>query len=284
MRSEANEQAQGFEDLRRENAELRSELDRLRSRPPSFDLEHRAELKRVSIELEAAKGALEERESREDLILESATGFAILTTDPAGHVTAWNEGARRLFGWDEAEALGQDARMIFTPEDRAELAPEAEMQGALSQGQAEDERWHIRKDGSRFWASGLMMPLRGADGGTSGFLKIMRDRTKDVQADDARAALRAQADAFAARQTAILGQLAEGVIVTDAAGRITFVNKAAADIHGVERLDVEPEGYSDAYHLFMEERSPLPTSGSSAYSGGSARRDRVGGTLAHSPA
>jgi PAS domain S-box-containing protein len=118
-------------------------------------------------------------ESRLQAILDSATDYAIFTTDERGIVTSWNEGAWRLLGWHEAEIVSKDGRVIFTPEDRAEGIPEQEMQTASNDGRAEDERWHLRKDGSRFWGSGISMPLRG---GSSGFLKIMRDCTEHLHA------------------------------------------------------------------------------------------------------
>ncbi|WP_088343351.1 MULTISPECIES: PAS domain S-box protein [Rhodomicrobium] len=107
-------------------------------------------------------------------VIESATGFAIFTLDPAGAVSTWNTGAERLLGFAEDEILGKSAAIIFTPEDRANRIPEFEMATALDSGRAEDERWHQRKDGSQFWGSGLMMSLGS---GAEGFVKIMRDQT-----------------------------------------------------------------------------------------------------------
>src|SRR3954452_11341722 len=103
-----------------------------------------------------------------------------LTTDPDGRVTGWNKGAENLLGWAEAEALGMDARLTFTPEDRARGEPEAEM--AAAEGRAGNERWHLRKDGSRFWGSGVLVPLRGDH--ERGFLKVMRDRTARREGDE----------------------------------------------------------------------------------------------------
>jgi PAS domain S-box-containing protein len=107
------------------------------------------------------------------LIIESATDFAVFAQDRSGRVIQWNIGAERLTGYKEAEILGQSADVIFTSGDRAIGAPEQERLDALRNGRSEDERWHRRKDGSQFWGSGLMMPLRTGDG----FVKIMRDRT-----------------------------------------------------------------------------------------------------------
>lgn len=115
-------------------------------------------------------------------ILESATDYAILTLDEAGRVTSWNSGAEALLGWTAAEARGLDSRVLFTPEDRERRAPEAEMAEARKMGRAEDQRWHLRKDGSRFWGSGLLMPIR--DDVPPGFLKIMRDRTVQREASE----------------------------------------------------------------------------------------------------
>ncbi len=142
---------------------------------------------------EALNAALQASEGRLRLVLESATDFAIVTIDLDGHLTGWNIGARNILGWDEAEALGRDARMFWTPEDRAAGVPEAEMRVAREQGRAADERWHLRRDGSRFWASGEMMPLRGEDGTLFGFLKILRDRTEQRRAGEA---LRLRAEEF----------------------------------------------------------------------------------------
>lgn len=113
------------------------------------------------------------------LVFDSATDFAIFSMDRAGCVTSWNPGAQRLLGYCEADILGRDGDVIFTPEDRAAGAASLERQKALTDGRAEDDRWHMRKDGSRFWASGLMMPL--ADRGV-GFMKILRDRTLQREA------------------------------------------------------------------------------------------------------
>src|SRR3954452_15034704 len=112
--------------------------------------EPQAEIARLRRELEAARRDA----ARFHGILESAADYAILTTDPDGRVTGWNKGAENLLGWAEAEALGMDGRLTFTPEDRERGEPEAEMATAAAEGRAGNERWHQRKDGGRFWGSG----------------------------------------------------------------------------------------------------------------------------------
>ena len=114
-------------------------------------------------------------------ILDSAMDFAIIALDPDNKVTLWNPGAEKILGWTAEEMMGRSGELIFIPEDRAAGAVEAELTKAITNGRAEDERWHARKDGSRFWGSGLMMPLKNG----LGFLKIMRDQTGRRQAEHA---------------------------------------------------------------------------------------------------
>ncbi|MEG4284899.1 PAS domain S-box protein [Microcoleus sp. A006_D1] len=132
-----------------------------------------------------AEAALRDRETHLQLILDSAKDYAIITLDTGGHITSWNAGAERVLGYAEAQIVGRHGRIIFTPEDSAARKSELEMHLALTEGKGENERWHLRKDGSRFWGSGLVMPLRDAAGELQGFLKIMQDKTERRQAEEA---------------------------------------------------------------------------------------------------
>ena len=126
-------------------------------------------------------------------VIESAIDFAIVVSDLNGVVTNWNAGAERVFGWKASEIIGKPAALFFTPEDRAAGRVETEMELSIRDGRAPDERWHLRKDQSRFFASGEMMPLRSDDGTHRGYVKIVRDRTAQHQAD---ARLRQTEDRF----------------------------------------------------------------------------------------
>ena len=112
-------------------------------------------------------------------IVQSAVDYAVVSCDLQGYVTSWNEGARRVLGWSEAEMLGQRVHRFFAPEDVAAGIPEGEMAAAQREGRAHDERWHVRKSGQRFWASGELMPLRDDSRTVTGFVKILRDRTRE---------------------------------------------------------------------------------------------------------
>ncbi|MFP5393663.1 MAG: PAS domain-containing protein, partial [Gammaproteobacteria bacterium] len=114
-------------------------------------------------------------EERMRLVAASTKDYAIITTDKEGRITSFNSGAERIFGYSEEEVLGQPDAIIFTPEDRAARAPENEKLRARTEGRAEDERWHLRKDGSRLYCSGVVTPLH--NGEFYGYAKIGRDLT-----------------------------------------------------------------------------------------------------------
>jgi PAS domain S-box-containing protein len=118
------------------------------------------------------------RERFLEAIVQSAIDYAIIAMDLDGLVTSWNEGARRILGWTPEEMIGKPATCFFTQEDRDVGIPEQEMMAALEKGNGNDERWHLRKDGSQFWASGEMMPMRDENEAVVGFIKILRDRTE----------------------------------------------------------------------------------------------------------
>jgi two-component system CheB/CheR fusion protein len=139
----------------------------------------------ISAQREATE-ALRASEERLRLIVENATEYAIFSMDLQRRVTLWTVGAQRLLGYSEREMLGESGDIIFTEEDRAAGVPELEMQKALADGRAEDDRLHRRQDASRFWAGGVMMVMRDAAGEVVGFVKVLRDQT---QARESREAL-----------------------------------------------------------------------------------------------
>ena len=171
-------------------------------------------------------------EARGRQILDSAIDYAIIATDLQGRVTRWNQGARRIFGWSEEEMLGQPADAIFTPEDVADGRVETEMRQALHTAHGNDERWHRRRTGERFWASGEMTTLQGEDGVTVGFVKVLRDRTEQRLAEEARR--EGEARLRAAHDIAQLGtfhwDVPSGAVEMDARSREIFDLPAAGAI------------------------------------------------------
>ncbi|GAB4452633.1 MAG: hypothetical protein OHK0029_03910 [Armatimonadaceae bacterium] len=113
------------------------------------------------------------------MLLSCITDYAIFTLDTQGRVVTWNAGGHHLLGYTEAEILGQSGAILYTPEERHLGEPEAELFQAMHKGQAETERWLVRKDGSQFWASGSLTALRDEWGELKGFCKIVTDRTEE---------------------------------------------------------------------------------------------------------
>ena len=125
-----------------------------------------------------AEEALRLSESRLRKVVESVSDYAIFAMDVNSRITSWNRGAEKIFGWTEAEAIGKPGDMIFTPEDIAKGEPDKERAIAERDGRAPDERFHVRKDGSHFYVSGVMTLLTDSRGEIAGYAKIARDMTE----------------------------------------------------------------------------------------------------------
>lgn len=123
-------------------------------------------------------------EERWQILMDNIKDYAIFMLDPDGKIATWSEGAERILGYKEDEILGHEFCDIFTPEDIGRKQPEAELEGARTRGRAEDERWHVRKDGSRFWASGIVTSLWDDKGNLRGFAKILRDITERKKSEE----------------------------------------------------------------------------------------------------
>lgn len=111
------------------------------------------------------------------LFLEQASEHALILLGREGQIVGWLAGAERIFGYTAEEVVGKSASILFTSEDILRKAAEQELHIASKNGPAEDDRWQIRKDGARIWASGVVVPLRDSQGNVVGFGKILRNRT-----------------------------------------------------------------------------------------------------------
>ncbi|MET0311279.1 MAG: PAS domain S-box protein, partial [Burkholderiaceae bacterium] len=101
----------------------------------------------------------------------------IIVLDDRALVRGWSRASELLLGWTEEEMSGQPLACIFTPEDREKKIHAYELEAATADGYAEDDRWHLRKDGSRVWVTGTLSSVRNPGGGVAGYVKILRDRT-----------------------------------------------------------------------------------------------------------
>ena len=156
------------------------------------------------------------------LIAENVQDFAVFMTGLDGRAVSWNPGVGRLLGYGEGEWVGRHASVIFTPEDREQGVPEWEMETALREGRADDRRWHVRRDGSRFWADGMLMLVSDEAGRPQGFAKILRDNTEAKLTDER---LRESEERFQR-----LVELSPDAIAVHAEGVVLFINTAGAKL------------------------------------------------------
>jgi len=142
------------------------------------------------------------------LFISSVSDYAIYMLSPDGIVCSWNAGAQRFKGYTEAEILGRHFSCFYTPEDRAANRPAQVLQQA-AQARFEDEGWRVRKDGTRFWASVVIDPVRDAQGTLIGFAKITRDVTERRHAEQTLA--QAKEALFQSQKLEAIGKLTGGI-------------------------------------------------------------------------
>jgi PAS domain S-box-containing protein len=118
-------------------------------------------------------------------IIDSLQDYSIFTIDNEFNINSWNSGSTKNFGYETDEVIGEPFDIIFTEEDRKNGIPKREIETALKNGRATDNRWHIAKDKSLFYANGLVFPLIGSDEEMLGYVKILRDLTKSKKSEDA---------------------------------------------------------------------------------------------------
>ena len=113
------------------------------------------------------------------LYLARTEDHAVICIDPEGRVLAWLGAAEEILGYTPQEAVGRPASLIFRPEDRAKGLDRYELEVAAHQSRSEDDRWHVRKDGTRIWMTGSVQAISDDAGQLLGYVKIMRDKTDE---------------------------------------------------------------------------------------------------------
>ncbi|CUI02699.1 response regulator [Massilia antarctica] len=187
--------------------------------------------------------ALRTRDERIRLILDNTRDYAFIGTDTDGIVTEWEGGAETITGWFANKACGQSSAIIFSPEDRAAGVPEHEMRMARDTGRAEDKRWHVRRDGTRFFADGVMVPLRDESERLRGYAKIFRDATPERLAAEQLEASEQQLDESRQRSqraeegmrrlAAVAAQSSDFIGIAGSDGRTGYVNPAGRRLAGL---------------------------------------------------
>lgn len=132
-----------------------------------------------------AEDALRRNEHQLRSIVDNITDYAIFLLDNQGYISTWNPGAERIKGYKAEEIIGRHFSCLFAPEDIERGKPQEGLRVAASLGRYEEERWRVRKDGSRFWANGIITAIRDQDSQLLGFLAITRDFTDRKKSEEA---------------------------------------------------------------------------------------------------
>ena len=195
------------------------------------------------------EGRLRTSEENYRLLVEGATGFAIIRLDFGGRVSMWNVGAARILGYDEAEVIGEHFSRFFTPEDLAAGKPERELAQARAKEKGDDDNWLVRKDGTRFWASGATTALRDEAGELMGYAKIVRDMTERRQT------LEAQRESDERFRT-LADNIPQLAWIADAGseGQVHWFNRRWFDYTGTTLEEMKGSGWKSVHHPEYVER------------------------------
>jgi PAS domain S-box-containing protein len=198
-----------------------------------------AKIIRDITERQMAQQALIESERQFRMLVSGVTDYALYMLDPKGYVTSWNAGGQHIKGYLPDEIIGQHFSKFYTVTDRAAGRPARALGIASEAGRYEEEGWRVRKDGSFFWASVVIDPIRNDDGSLAGFAKITRDITERREAQLALEKIQRQL--AEAQKMDALGQLTGGVahdfnnLLMVVSGHVQTLKKAAADDPKMQR-------------------------------------------------
>lgn len=199
-----------------------------------------AKLTRDLTERRESESALKRSEEEFRLLVQSVTDYAIYRLDADGLVSTWNAGAQRIKGYEPGEIIGSSFAQFYTEDDRAAGEPERTLSIARQEGHFENEGWRVRKDGTRFWASIVVDPIRDAAGQVVGFAKVTRDITErhaaQMALEEAREAL------FQSQKLEAIGQLTGGIahdfnnLLMAVLGSLELLRKRVPDDPKITRL------------------------------------------------
>jgi PAS domain S-box-containing protein len=200
-----------------------------------------------------AEQALRVSEERFRSLISHVMDYALISLDPAGYITGWNEGAQRMNGYSASEIVGHNISRLYGLEDLAKDTPGRLLRLAAKSGTARNAGWHVRRDGSRYWAETVISTQWDEQGRLRGFSKVICDRTEQRQAALA-------LEMSEAKYRLIVESATEGIWIGDEENRTIYVNRQMAEMldSGVEEMlaksffdFMDDEGRRDAENLFV---------------------------------
>ncbi|XWK88219.1 MAG: PAS domain S-box protein [Phormidium sp.] len=183
-------------------------------------------LKSTTQRLRLSQETLSQSEELHRSLVDMVQDYAIFMLDPHGYVISWNKGAERLKGYRADEIIGKHFSCFYPQEDLDRGLLESALQAAATTGSVQTEGWHIRKDGSRFWANVLMTALTDEAGNIKGFSNVTRDVTAIKQSEADRDRLITELQLERSRLETILEQMPVGISMAEApTGKLIFGNQ-----------------------------------------------------------
>jgi PAS domain S-box-containing protein len=179
--------------------------------------------------------------NRFELLVQSVTDYAIYMLDTRGYVTSWNAGARRFKGYEAEEIIGEHFSRFYTPEERKKEIPRIALETAEREGRFEIEGWRVRKDGTRFWASVVIDPIRDSAGDLAGFAKVTRDLTERRAAEEE---LRRSEERFRLLVQSVTDY---AIYMLDPDGHVSSWNAGAERFKGYAADEIMGEHFSKFY-------------------------------------
>ena len=197
-----------------------------------------------------------------ELALPQMRDYAIIVMDASGLIVGWLGGAEDIFGYAADEVIGRDGGILFVSEDREKNVPAYELEVARQRAASQDDRWHVRKDGTQIWAAGMVTAITDKSGELRGFIKLLRDRTDQRTLSEERVNRLAVAEAALERTNDFLRRLGHELrnplapiknsafilprispeprvaqIADTIANQVTILERLAGDLMDVSRLE-----------------------------------------------
>ncbi len=212
-----------------------------------------------------AEARAQEHEEQARSMLEHVKDYAIFMLDPEGRVRSWNSGAERIHGYTEEDIVGKHIRTFYTAEEQEAGMPEDELREAAKKGRSEREGRRVRKDGTSFWSNAIVRVIKGADRKVVGFIKVTRDVTERIQAEQALQEktfdLQLTKDSIErekAHGEALLNSIGEGVVATDADGNVVLINRQAQIMLGIPESRALGRHFSKVWVIENDQGVRLP--------------------------
>ncbi|HZP60046.1 MAG TPA: ATP-binding protein, partial [Opitutaceae bacterium] len=187
-------------------------------------------------EYQRAEGMSRQSQEHYRLILDEMKEYAVMMLDRHGRISTWTKAAEHIYGYSADEIVGRDMALLF-PRDECEAnVPAKKLETARKTGSVSGDGWRVRKDGSRFWATGIVSALYDDRGGLYGYVKVTRDNTEKKKAEEAVEKAKEAAEAATEAKNQFLANVAHELRTPPAAVYLQATLLEKEGLNSPERL------------------------------------------------